>query len=104
MNIEVFESIREHNGVRGTGFDTVTTKERMWTSKTTGNVSFTIPAGVKVHVWFMPLSHPERMYVQYGNEVKLSHTQTAGSWLNGFTKTPTIRTLKKRSCMVSAKA
>lgn len=97
MNINEFNNKRQEFGVEGTGVTTITTAERNWTDKTTKQVSFTIPAGSRVHVHFMPKTHPGNVWVQFGDEVKLSTTVNTSRWLKGFRKPPTIKTLEKYS-------
>lgn len=96
MNITEFNNKRETLGVEGTGFTTITTKERVWTDKATKLPTFTIPAGSLVHVWFTPKVSAGTFFVQFGNEVKVSRTVTGSNWLKGFRKVPTMRTLQKQ--------
>jgi hypothetical protein len=95
MNVTEFNSKRAELEIEGTGIDTVTTKDRNWKDKTTGEVVFTIPAGSKVHVDFSPKKHSSNIFVTFGDEVKISRGATASNWLKKFSKTPSIKTLQK---------
>lgn len=95
MNITEFQNKRQELGVEGTGLNTVTTEERTWTDKVTKQVAFTIPAGSRVHVDFMPKTHPGNIWVSFNGEVKLSRTANGNRWLKGFSKSPSIKTLQK---------
>lgn len=90
--------------IQGTGIDTVSTKERVFKSKTTGEVVFTIPAGTRVHVDFSPNEYPNRIFVTVGDEVKVSRTTSASNWLKGFTKSPSQKTLERWSSEGVAKS
>ncbi len=95
MNINQFN--KDKIGIQGTGVDTITTAERNWIDKETGNVLFTIPAGTHVHVDFSPKRHPDRIFITVGDEVKVSRLTTASNWLKGFHKAPSIKSLQKQS-------
>lgn len=95
MNINKFDKTKL--GIEGTGVDTVTIKDRAWTDKTTGIVSFTIPAGTKVHVDFSPKTYSANIFVTVGDEVKVARITTASNWLKGFHKAPSLKTLEKQN-------
>jgi len=97
MNITEFETKKQSLGVEGTGVDVTTTKDQNWTDKVTKQLTFTIPAGSKVHVDFMPKTNAARIWVTFNGETKLARTAGAHTWLTGFRKPPTLRTLERRA-------
>ena len=99
MNITEFDKVK--CGIEGTGIDSTTKQEIVWKDKTTGAVTYTIPAGVKVHLWFSPKTHPDRVFVQHGSEVKVSRLETANKRFTGINKRPSQRTLEKYSDCIS---
>lgn len=96
MKLTEFNNKKQEIGVEGTGVTTTTTEKREWKSKETGEVTFTIPAGSKVHIHFTPKTLPGRIWVQFGDEVKMSSTALGFKWLKGFRKPPTLNTLYKQ--------
>lgn len=94
MNINQFDKTKF--GIEGTGVDTITTTERKWTDKHTQRVSFSIPAGTRVHVDFSPKLHSSNIFITIGDEVKISQVVNAHNWLRGFRKCPSINTLQKQ--------
>lgn len=97
MNITEFNTKRHSLEIEGSGITTTTTSVRTWSDKVTKQPTFEIPSGVTVHVWFSPKKHPSNIFVKYGDEVKISRITQAHTWLNGFRKPPTFKTLEKYS-------
>ena len=97
MTTNEFETQKQIFGIEGTGFDTITTKDREWKDKQSGIVVFSITAGSRVHVDFSPRTFAGKMWVTYNGETKMSRCVTAANWLKGFRKPPTIKTLQKYS-------
>jgi hypothetical protein len=96
MNIQDFDSKRAGFGIEGTGIDTSTRIDRTWKDKVTQQITFTIPAGSKVHVDFSPKKFPGSIFITYRDETKISKTILGNKWLKGIRKPPTIKTLEKR--------
>lgn len=94
MTTTEFNNKRTEYGIEGTGVPSTTKEDRTWTNKTTGNQTV-IPSGSKVHVWFSPKVHPDRIFVEYGDFTGISYTKLASQWLTGFNKAPSTNTLMK---------
>jgi hypothetical protein len=101
MNITEFENKRNEYQIEGTGIDSTTKTELTWTDKTTGIQSYKIPAGERVHLWFSPKKHSNRVFIQHHNEVKLTRLETANNKLTGINKCPGMKTLEKYSDCIS---
>jgi hypothetical protein len=96
MTIQEFEAKREEFKIQGTGVLATVKKDKVWKSKTTGQITVVIPAGAKVHVYFSPDKYRETIFTKYGDIVKISNTVHAHEWLTKFKKKPSIKTLQKR--------
>ena len=97
MTTTEFENKKTELGIEGEGFVTTTTDVRTWTNKTTKEVEFTIPTEMWVKVWFSPRKHSNRIFVEYGETVKVSRVENGSKWLKGFKKTPSFKSLEKQS-------
>ena len=96
MNIQDYEDKKQEYGIEGTGINTSTKEDRTWTDKVTKQITFTIPAGSKVHIDFSPKIIPSQIFITFNGEVKLSRTAYASKWIKGIRKPPTMKTLEKR--------
>lgn len=97
MNITEFQNKRTELEIEGTGIDTTVTKDREWNHKVTKQVTFTIPAGSRVHIDFSPKKYPSQMFITIGDTVKVSRLTHAHKWIKGISKPPTIKTLERRA-------
>jgi hypothetical protein len=81
--------------IEGSGINSTTKREIVWKNKQTGEVTFAIPAGVRVHVDFSR-KYPSSLFITFNGETKTTRAITAHDKLTGITKPPTLRTLEKR--------
>jgi hypothetical protein len=99
MNITEFDIVKY--GIEGTGIDSHTKQDVIWKDNVTQQITYSIPSGTLVHLWFSPKTHSNRVFVQHGNEVKLSRLETASKRFTGINKCPTMKTLEKYSDCIS---
>ena len=83
-------------GIEGTGIYSQVTNDVVYKNKTTHDVTFTIPVGARVHVWFSPKKYPDIIFVEYEGEVKLSKTAYGFNKFTKMQKPPGMRALQKR--------
>lgn len=83
-------------GIEGTGIQSHTKTELVWKDKVTNQPTFSIPAGVSVHIDFSPKLHPDRIYITFGDEIKISRTQFASDRFTGISKPPSLKSLEKQ--------
>ena len=95
MKLKEFD--KNKYGIEGTGIDVVTKKEIWWTDKQTQQKTLTIPTGTKVHIWFSPKVHPQYLFIQSGDEVKISKARFGFDKFSKITKCPSTTTLQKYS-------
>lgn len=96
MTPQEFADKQNEFGIEGTGVACVTKRDKTWKHRKTGEITVTIPAGAKVHVYFSPNKYRETIFTKYGDIVKISNTVHAHEWLTKFKKKPSIKTLQKR--------
>jgi hypothetical protein len=95
MNITEFNAQRATFGIEGTGIDATAKTDLIWTDKVTNQVTYTIKAGERVHLWFSPKQNSSRVFIQHHDQIKTTRLITAHKRLTGINKPPTLRTLEK---------
>ena len=93
MTIPEFDKVKYE--IEGPGVDVMTKKEIVWRDNTTKEVTYTIPAGARVHVWFSARKYPGTLFVEYNGQVKLTRSITAEDKLTKFIKQPSLSTIEK---------
>lgn len=88
MNVKEFNTKRTELGIEGTGVDSRTKVDIQWKDGTK------TPRNTLVHLWFSPKKFSNRMYVQIGDEVRITRITQK---YTGITKRPGIKTLERYS-------